>query len=324
MKLLAYFGGIVLALVLAGCGMTDSSQNMRNAYEAAKKGDWETVKVAAEKRWREVPTDNDAAVLLSLALFYTERDNDESMNRAINCIRQAVTALPDRYDVAYIYGWMLMSMNRFPQANAPLTKAYELHMKDRNSIGQETQGAIKYALGMCCLRNNTFDKAENYLSQATRSTPYSSWSRLYSDIACALVYSHKYTEALNFLNKAMTVENRRAELRKAKMAELKEMKAKAAAPNVIEKKQREIDELAEDECYYITILNMAIVCDYLSYPQFNSQNPDAFRNSVPQWYNYAKQQIQVVRGKTVNAKQQVELDRTIARIDKRLVAISGK
>ncbi|MBO4344776.1 MAG: hypothetical protein J5833_03410 [Victivallales bacterium] len=310
--------------VMSGCGFTDSSQSVNDAYNAAKRGEWDKVKAATERRLKEVPTDNDAAALLSLALFYSERENPESMNRAMNYIRQAVTAMPERYDLAFVYGWMLLNSGRSPEAKKPLQDAYDMHLNDKNSIGQETQGSIKYALGLCCLRNNTFDDAEKYLTQSVKSTPYASWSRLYSDIACSLVYRQKFKDALSFLNKAMEVEKSRAALRAKLIEEYNRMKASNATEAALEKKKKEIDELAPDECMYVTYLNMAIVCDYLSYSTFNAENPADFRASVPAWYAFAKKSIMDAKKNTKSAKEQVEFNRLVANIDRRVALLTRK
>ena len=313
-----------IAFFMYGCGFSDSAQSINDAYNAAKRGDWEKTKSIAEHRIKEVPTDIDAAALLSLALFYTERDNPESMNRANNYIRQAVTEKPDRYDLAFVYGWILLNTGHTPESKQPLQAAYDLHLNEKASIGQETQGTIKYALGLCCLRNNTFDDAERYLNQAIKSTPYSTWSRLYSDIACSLAYNQNYKEALGFLNRAITVEKSRADLRKKKLAELEQLKANNAPEDARKKKQEEIDELAPDECMYIVFLNMAVVCDYLSYRAFNPESPEDFRAGTPTWYNYAKNAINAAKAKTNSAKEKADFNRLTAEIDRRLLALSRK
>ena len=317
-----FFVLFTAVVFLSGCGIKDSAQSMDDAYKAAKRGDWAAVKPVAERRIKEAPTDNDAAALLSLALFYTERNNPESINRAMNYIRQAATAMPERYDLALAYGWMLVSTGQYAMAKEPLQNAYELHLNETKTIGQETQGTIKYALGLCCLRNNTFDEAEKYLSLATKSTPFASWSRLYSDIACSLVYRQKFKDALGFLNKAREVEVSRAKLRKQKIDDLKRLKENKASETEIRKLEKEIDELAPDEYFYVVYLNMAIVVDYLSYKQFNPDNPGDFTASAPAWYAFAKKSILEAKAKLRSAKEQEELNRIVASIDRRLAVLT--
>lgn len=313
-----------MAFLMFGCGLSDSSQSMSDAYNAARSGDWEKAKGIAEHRIKEVPTDIDAAALLSLALFYTERDNPESMNRAMNYIRQAVTDKPDRYDLSLVYGWMLLNSGMNPEAKEPLQMAYDLHLNEKTSIGQETQGTIKYALGICCLRNNTFDDAERYLTQALKSTPYSTWSRIYSDIGCSLAYRQDYKKALDFMNKAIALEKSRAELRTRKIAELEQLKAKNATEISIKKKQEEVDELAPDDHMYIVYLNMTIICDYLSYKEYNPENPQEFRNGVPPWYSFVKKTINDAKSKTNSAREKAELTRLISDIDRRLAVLNNR
>ena len=309
---------------MCGCGFTDSSQSINDAYNAARRGDWEKVKEITERRNKVVTADFDSFALLSLALFYTERDNPDSMERAQNLIRQAMDAKPERYDFALLYGFMLLNSGQVSKAKEQLLKAYNLHLNEKNSIGQETQGTIKYALGLCCLRNRTYEDAEKYLSQAIKSTPYSTWSRVYSDIACSLVYRGKYTEALAFLNQAIAVEQSRAKLRVRKMKELETLIASNASEADIKKKQDEIDELAPDERMYVIFLNMSIVCDYLSYKRYNPDSPEDFRDGVPAWYNYTKQLVNEAKAKTDSAKEKAELTRIVSEIDRRLAKLGKK
>ncbi|MBQ7650160.1 MAG: hypothetical protein IJS15_04330 [Victivallales bacterium] len=311
-------------LMLSGCGLSNSSQNISEAYNAARKGDWEKAKGIAEHRIKEVPTDIDAAALLSLALFYTERDNPESMNRAMNYIRQAVTGRPERYDLALVYGWMLLNSGLNAEAKQPLQTAYDLHLNEKAPIGQETQGTIKYALGICCLRNNTFDDAERYLTQALKSTPYSTWSRIYSDIGCSMAYRQDYAKAFEFMNKAIALEKSRGLLRTQKIAELEQLKAKNATEASIKKKQKEIDELAPDEQMYVVYLNMTVICDYLSYRDYNPENPEVFRNGVPRWYIFVKNALNDAKAKTNSAKEKAEFTRLVSDIDRRLAVLSNR
>ena len=69
---------------------------------------------------------------------------------------------------------------------------------------------------------------------------------------------------------------------------------------------------------------MAVVCDYLSYSQYNPSNPNDFLASVPSWYNYAKGSIIAAKAKTKSAKEQAELNRLVAEIDRRLAVRTRK
>ena len=206
-------------VLLGGCGDGGSGHALADALRMARRGDWADALPIAEKRVREVPTDSDAVAFLALCLFHNGEGAD-SRNRAMNLMRQAADALPERYDIQYAYGVMLFEAKSYTDAMQPLKRAYELHLKEEHSIPQETQGDVKYALGMCCLRNNKFADAAKYLEQAARSNPYAFWPDVQNDIAVSLFFQGKYLEAMNALDAAMKLNAANARLAEKKKAEL--------------------------------------------------------------------------------------------------------
>lgn len=294
MRRFVIFSLILVASFLSGCG-NDGSKDVTRAFNLLKiskpenlQMHWNEAKEIASKRLAIVPTDIDAAALMSLALFYTEGDKSASVERAINLMKQAATLRPERYDIWFIYGWLLYNNGNYAAAREPLQKAYDLHLETQRTVQQEVQGAIKYTLGCCCIRTNELSEAEKYLLQAVKSTPYSEWSGIYNDLGCIAVYSGNFSKAMAYLNEGRKVEN---------------------AIKDASRKNKNI---------HLLDLNTAIVCDYLSYPTFNPKNAASFRAGAKNWYLYARGSLDKARKNSTNASEQVSYAKIIGDIDHRV------
>ncbi len=294
-----------LSLLWYGCGAGDSKNTMKQAAKAAAKQDWQTVRELSEKRLHAVPTDNDASVLLALALFYTERDKPASIDRAINCMRQVLTNDSQRYDLHFIYGWILLNTGHYQEARIPLQAAYDLHFKEPHTMGQDSQGLVKYALGRCCMMNSLFKEALQYYEQAAKSTDFNDWATLYNDMACCHAFMGNYAAAMNSLNTAIQKNNL------AKEKAEKELLKSPDAPSF------------DNPYEYLLTLNTAVVCDYLSYPQYNPGNADAYGAVRLAWYGNAENMVAQAAKASSNASQQQRLYNTLKQINLRKAALQG-
>ena len=294
-----------VSLLWYGCGAGDTKNAMKLAAKAAAKQDWQTVRELSEKRLHAVPTDNDASVLLALSLFYTERDKPTSIDRAINCMRQVLTSEPQRYDLHFIYGWILLNTGRHQEARIPLQAAYELHFKDPHTMGQDSQGLVKYALGRCCMMNSLFKDALKYYEQAAKSTGFNDWCTLYNDMACCHVFMGNYAGAMNCLNQAMQKNN--------------------LARDAVEKERQKNPQLPpyENPYEYLLTVNTAVVCDYLSYPQYNPGNAAAYSGVRQAWYGNAEAMVAQAAKNSANASQQQRLHNILKQINLRKAALQA-
>ncbi len=289
----------VVSLLWYGCA-GDPKNNMK---AAASKQDWQTVRELAEKHLRVVPTDNDATVLLALALFYTERNNPDSIERAIRYMRQVLTSETQRYDLHFIYGWILLNTGHYQESRIPLKAAYELHLKEPHTMGQDYQGMVKYALGRSCMLNSLYGEALKYYEQASKSLELNDWVTLYNDMACCYACLGDYVGAMNYLNLAMAKEKHNIEV-----SEKEREKKKDAIPY-------------ENPYAYLLTVNTAVVCDYLSYPSYNSGNYTDYAAVRADWYNNAANALAVVAQSSLNASQQQRLYDLIKQINQRKAAI---
>ena len=295
-------------LLWYGCGLGKAESIVKQANQAAKRKDWKTVQELAEKRVHSVPTDSEATVLLALALFYNEPDKPASIDKAIDCMRQVLNAESKRYDLHFIYGWILLNtghinIRHIKEARIPLQTAYDIHLKDTHAIGQDYQGLLKYALGRCCMLNGLYDDALKYYEQAAKSTGFNDWSTLYNDMAFCQTVLRNYSAAINNLNLA------NSKIEKAKVqAELERKRDPNALPYV-------------NPYEYIPVLNTAIICDYLSYPNYNQFNVQDYAAVRVDWYEKAGAMVADAAQKSPNALQQQGLNNTLHKINLRKAAL---
>ena len=288
-----------LQLFWHGCGLGNAQNFSKEVTQAAKKKDWQSVQELAEKRIHSVPTDNEALVMLALALFYNEPDKPASIDHAINCMRQVLTADEERYDLHFIYGWILLNTGHIQDARIPLQTAYNLHLKDTHAIGQDYQGLLKFALGRCCMLNGLYEDALKYYGQAAQSTGYSDWSTLYNDMAYCQTVLQRYPDAMNSLNTANA-------------------KAVKAIEDAEKEMRRNPDALPYHNPYeYVPVLNTAIICDYLSYPQINPFNSNDYVAVRLDWYGKAEAMVAASAQTAANAVQQQNLNDIRRRINLR-------
>ncbi|MBR4220971.1 MAG: hypothetical protein IKR81_07440 [Victivallales bacterium] len=295
----------IVSLLWYGCGAGDTKNVMKAAKRAASNQQWASVRELTEKRLRAVPTDNDASVLLALSLFYTDRGNPTSIDRAINCMRQVLTRETQRYDLHFVYGWILLNTGRTQEARVPLQAAYDLHFKDPHTMGQDSQGLVKYALGRCCMMNSLFADALKYYEQAVKSTGFNDWVTLYNDMACCHAFLGNYASAMECMNLALQKDAQN------KAALAKERAKKKDAP------------LYENPYEYLLTVNTAVVCDYLSYPQLNPDNASAYRAVRVGWYDKAAATVAEVAKNSSNASQQQRLYNLAKQINQRKATLQA-
>ena len=196
---------IAMMAVVAGCSPKSSERNMIEAHRLAKAGEWRDVLDLTTQRVKDVPGDMNAKVLKALALMNVHSDNPDLREEAVDLMRQVTSANPDRYDYQLVYGWILLNYGRTSDALLPLKTAYDLHINnvDKNAvIGQDVQGTIKYALAVCHRKNKMYPEAIKFYEQALKSTPYSNWPSIYSDIGICYVLQKNYVKAMEWVNKA--------------------------------------------------------------------------------------------------------------------------
>lgn len=289
-----WMAAMAMFLLVAGCGPKSSERNLQEAYRKARVGDWEQVLALTAPRVKDVPNDIGAKALKSLALLNVKRDDPESMEEAITLMRQAVSASPTRYDYQLAYGWLLLNLERYDEALQPLRAAYDLHIKVDKSkvIGQDVQGTIKYALAVCCMKNHLFDEAIKYFEQSLKSTPYNAWPSIYSNIGCCYVCKKDLQKAMEWMGKAYTKAQENSKIRGAD--------GKLAGP------YEDLDAIA---------VNMAVISDYLSFPNLNRVNSTLYLGPSIQWYAYAES---LLRQRLVASQDQEER----ASIQKQISTIS--
>ncbi|MBR0458152.1 MAG: tetratricopeptide repeat protein [Victivallales bacterium] len=275
---------IVGIALLTGCRPLDVPRELQNACKFAEEQKWDEAIAIADKCLAAVPGNVDATALKSLCLFKAKLGNAESVDHALELISQAVALAPDRYDIQFIHGWELLMAKRPKEAMAPLRKAYDLHLRKENAahVPQKVQGAIKFYLGECCYRNNLYAEAARYQEQALSSSPFDQWPSLYNNIAVFSRNAGRIYEATGFVAKAQ------------KMA-------------------------PQD---WTIALNMAVLNDYMSDKRYNPASADAYRATVPGWYNYSRSLLHRQYAGTKNV-QALRFAQTLdAEITRRLQEIS--
>lgn len=198
-----------------------------------KRGDWRAVLSIVDRCLFEAPNCVDAKALKALALSNLIGQEGVDMEDAIELARQASTLEPDRYDLKFIYGWVLLQAGRTNDAIDPLKKAYGMHcIPNGNSkaVTQVSAGAIKYALGECYFRNNVYDEALKYFNEAIKHTPYMGWQSLHNNIA------YIYFLRQDFGNMARIFERK---------------------------------DIFNNKDSYAFCINKGVLWDYLSFPKYN-------------------------------------------------------
>ena len=270
---------LLCSLALFSCQPVDLEKELRLGMAAARKNDWKTALAKAERCLDNVPSSADAAILKSLSLFLLHGNNAEELDKALELIRRVTKEHPERYDAFLVHGWILMNKGRLDEAITPLKKAYELHLDVSNKdVTQVVQGTINYALGMAYMHNNILDNAEKHLLTATKSTPYNKWYSIYASLGILEYNRGHYKKALEYM-----------------------VKAKDLAP----------------AGEYSIAVNIAVLMDYLSYRQFNSNNPKVYAAQKQNWYRYAYNCVINARQNTANLNEQRFLDELAKSIRRR-------
>ena len=167
-----------------------------------------------------------------------------------------------------------------------MRRAYELHQKPENIayVPQQVQGTVKYLLGECCRLNNLNADAITYFSLASHSTPFNSWPELYNNLAVLSVLSGKALEAVQWIRQAQT---------------LSPMDGRVA-------------------------INTAVICDFLSYPEFNAKSFREYQQARLQWYAYAREMIKSKAAATASVAEKSALQQTDRDVARRLREISPR
>lgn len=304
MKMKAIFGFFAIwgLVYLAGCGPVDVKREMKEAYAAARKGDWKSAMKKADRCLDEVPGDVNASAMKSVCLLNMQSSEPDRLERALELARQATTAAPERYDLWLLRGTILMAMGHVSDARAPLQRAYELHMKPELAagIGQEAQGTVKYMFGLCCMLNGSYEETLRYWKQAVKSTPFSNWPALYNDIA---VISYNLGIAaggkLQYLTDASVFAN--------------------TAVKVISGNAKKSPELNPSELSFV-YANVAVLCDVMSMPGLNNPRASDYEKVRGQWYAFARQEA-IREAGTGNASRQTACLTLVSEIDRRLKAL---
>ena len=292
-----WMAAMAMLLLVAGCGPKSSERNLQEAYRKARVGDWEQVLALTAPRVKDVPNDIGAKALKSLALLNVKRDDAESMEEAVTLMRQAVNAYPTRYDYQLAYGWLLLNLERYDEALQPLRTAYDLHIKVDKSkvIGQDVQGTIKYALALCCMKNRLYDDAIKYFEQSLKSTPYSTWPSIYSNIGCCYACKSDFQKAMEWVSKSYT--------RAQENSKIRGTDGKLPGP------YEDLDAIA---------VNMAVISDYLSFPNFNRVNSALYLGPSIQWYTYAES---LLKNRLVDSQDPMEraaIQKQVSSLENRL------
>ena len=292
-----WMAAMAMLLLVAGCSPKSSERNLQEAYRKARVGDWEQVLALTAPRVKDVPNDIGAKALKSLALLNVKRDDTESMEEAVTLMRQAVNAYPTRYDYQLAYGWLLLNLERYDEALQPLRTAYDLHIKVDKSkvIGQDVQGTIKYALALCCMKNHLYDDAIKYFEQSLKSTPYSTWPSIYSNIGCCYACKSDFQKAMEWVSKSYT--------RAQENSKIRGTDGKLPGP------YEDLDAIA---------VNMAVISDYLSFPNFNRVNSALYLGPSIQWYTYAES---LLKNRLVDSQDPMEraaIQKQVSSLENRL------
>ena len=292
-----WMAAMAMLLLVAGCGPKSSERNLQEAYRKARVGDWDQVLALTAPRVKDVPNDIGAKALKSLALLNVKRDDAESMEEAVTLMRQAVNAYPTRYDYQLAYGWLLLNLERYDEALQPLRTAYDLHIKVDKSkvIGQDVQGTIKYALALCCMKNRLYDDAIKYFEQSLKSTPYSTWPSIYSNIGCCYACKSDFQKAMEWVSKSYT--------RAQENSKIRGTDGKLPGP------YEDLDAIA---------VNMAVISDYLSFPNFNRVNSALYLGPSIQWYTYAES---LLKNRLVDSQDPMEraaIQKQVSSLENRL------
>ena len=291
-----WMAAMAMLLLVAGCSPKSSERNLQEAYRKARVGDWEQVLALTAPRVKDVPNDIGAKALKSLALLNVKRDDAESMEEAVTLMRQAVNAYPTRYDYQLAYGWLLLNLERYDEALQPLRTAYDLHIKVDKSkvIGQDVQGTIKYALALCCMKNRLYDDAIKYFEQSLKSTPYSTWPSIYSNIGCCYACKSDFQKAMEWVSKSYT--------RAQENSKIRGTDGKLPGP------YEDLDAIA---------VNMAVISDYLSFPNFNRVNSALYLGPSIQWYTYAESLLKNRLVDSQDPKERAAIQKQVSSLENR-------
>lgn len=165
---------LLLLLFLQGCSPYDYKKEIKNAQKAAALGNWQLTLSILNNSKEEISEQHDASALALRALASFQVDKNQAP-QVLEDLRQARALQPERYDLAYLHGWILLLLNRTKEAQDPLEIAYQLYsdnLKKETPFPESVAGALPYCLGECYRRNNQYDKAIHYFLTAMKYPPY--------------------------------------------------------------------------------------------------------------------------------------------------------
>ncbi len=258
---------LLAVLLCASCGPAKRARAMKESVAAAKTGDWATAHQAALAC--QDPQDDDPGALAILALTQFQEDQS-TLPSSLELMEKAVALTPERYDLLYLKGWLLMKGERYREALDSLQQAYDLHMNQENNshVPENVEGAIQYCLALCNTRLHKNDEAISYLEKAMRHSDYSNNPALINNHAVLLMRKKQYDKASTLLNRIFK-----------------------APP--------------KDPEYGV---NMAVCMDFLSDPKINPKGASSYKKQLPGWYAYAlKRTTAALTDNSLSTKKKQEL-----------------
>ena len=157
--------GAAVLLLAAGC--MNVQAKLKEAYAAASAANWQQGYDITEKVLKKEKGNVNALILNGLCRYELGRGDD-----AATTLEQAATLAPDNFEAQYFYGWVLSENGRFPDALAPLRKAFQL---------RPTHQDLLILLSRCCLEQNLVDGVR-YLQALRRSPAMDKRPELYNAI----------------------------------------------------------------------------------------------------------------------------------------------
>ncbi len=199
-------------LLLSSCQRRQESNALDDAYQALVAGRHAEVLTLTEQYLRQRPDDIDGLLLNSYSVQVTASDRG-ARSKAIFNLDRATTLAPSRYDVWYVYGWVLYENARYEDAIKALEKAEALIMdvKAPGASDQALLASARFLIGRCCMHSN-LPKGLAYLQVLRLQEPYRRWPELYNTMAILSLKQGLYSNALGWLGEGLRLEPNNAGL----------------------------------------------------------------------------------------------------------------
>jgi tetratricopeptide (TPR) repeat protein len=192
--------------LLSSCQQRQESNVLDNAYQALVAGRHAEVLTLTEQHLRQRPDDIDALLLNSYSVQVTASDRG-APSKAIFNLDRATNLAPSRYDVWYVYGWVLYENARYEDAIKALEKAEALIMdlKAPGASDQALLASARFLIGRCCMHSN-LPKGLAYLQVLRLQEPYRRWPELYNTMAILSLKQGLYSNALGWLGEGLRLD----------------------------------------------------------------------------------------------------------------------